>query len=120
MDLGASVCTSKGPRCLLCPLREHCAAAPELQGGADRETASGSVPFTPKQSTFVGSQRFYRGRIVNGLRAAKNDGLRVDEIGAELKEDFGGVEDQAWLGAIIDALIRDGLAVENDGVLRLP
>lgn len=120
MDLGATLCTSNGPRCLLCPLREHCAAAPELQGGADRETAKASVPYTPKQSTFVGSQRFYRGRIVEGLRAAKNDGLRVDEMGTELKEDFGGAEDRAWLGAIIDALVRDGLAVENDGVLRLP
>lgn len=24
MDLGATVCTSRGPRCLLCPLAEHC------------------------------------------------------------------------------------------------
>ncbi len=25
MDLGSQICTSKAPRCLLCPLREHCA-----------------------------------------------------------------------------------------------
>lgn len=120
MDLGATVCTSSRPRCLLCPLREHCAAAPELQGGADRKKASASVPYTPKQSTFVDSHRFYRGRIVDGLRAAQNNGLRIDEIGVKLKEDFGGAEDRAWLRGIIDVLIRDGLAVENEGVLLLP
>ena len=26
MDLGATICTTRNPRCLLCPLREHCAA----------------------------------------------------------------------------------------------
>ena len=26
MDLGATVCTPTGPRCLLCPLRDHCGA----------------------------------------------------------------------------------------------
>jgi len=26
MDLGATICTPRGPRCLLCPLREHCLA----------------------------------------------------------------------------------------------
>lgn len=25
MDLGSQICTSKAPRCLLCPVREHCA-----------------------------------------------------------------------------------------------
>ena len=26
MDLGATICTSRSPRCLLCPLRQECAA----------------------------------------------------------------------------------------------
>jgi A/G-specific adenine glycosylase len=26
MDLGATICTSRGPKCLLCPIREHCSA----------------------------------------------------------------------------------------------
>ncbi|MEY4056233.1 MAG: hypothetical protein RL519_1568 [Pseudomonadota bacterium] len=33
MDLGATVCTSRNPRCLLCPLAEHCAGRRE---GAER------------------------------------------------------------------------------------
>jgi len=120
MDLGATVCTANSPRCLLCPLREHCAASPVLQGGVDRAAASASVPFTPKQSSFAGSQRFYRGRIVAALRAATDDGVRVDEIGMELKDDFGGAEDRAWLDDIVAKLVHDGLAVNDNGVLRLP
>ena len=34
MDLGSSICTARAPRCLLCPLSSHCAAARE--GGAER------------------------------------------------------------------------------------
>jgi A/G-specific adenine glycosylase len=33
MDLGATVCTSRAPRCLLCPLADHCAGRSE---GAER------------------------------------------------------------------------------------
>jgi A/G-specific adenine glycosylase len=29
MDLGATICTTRAPRCLLCPLRPHCAAQAE-------------------------------------------------------------------------------------------
>jgi A/G-specific adenine glycosylase len=120
MDLGATICTANAPRCLLCPLRDHCAAAPELQGGVDRAVASASVPYTPKQSSFAGSQRFYRGRIVAALRSAKDAGLQIDEIGMELKDEFGGTEDQTWLDELIAKLVHDGLAVNDEGVLRLP
>jgi A/G-specific adenine glycosylase len=45
MDLGATVCTPKSPRCLLCPLAGDCAA---LAGGAPetypRKTAKGERP----------------------------------------------------------------------------
>ncbi len=34
MELGATVCVPRGPRCMLCPVRKHCAAA--QQGIADR------------------------------------------------------------------------------------
>jgi len=33
MDLGATICTTRAPRCLLCPLRPHCAA--QAEGRAD-------------------------------------------------------------------------------------
>ena len=33
MDLGATICTTRAPRCLLCPLRPHCTA--QAQGQAE-------------------------------------------------------------------------------------
>ena len=28
MDFGATLCTARGPKCLICPMRRHCAAYP--------------------------------------------------------------------------------------------
>jgi len=40
MELGATVCTSQGPSCLLCPVREHCRAFAEGDPEAYPDTAS--------------------------------------------------------------------------------
>ena len=42
MDIGAGICTSSRPRCMLCPLREDCAAAP-LPAIGQRTGARGCV-----------------------------------------------------------------------------
>jgi A/G-specific adenine glycosylase len=34
MDLGATICTARAPKCLVCPLRDRCAAAPTRPGRA--------------------------------------------------------------------------------------
>lgn len=59
MDFGALVCRNK-PRCDICPLRSVCSAYPD-------------VLKTRKQNkklseTFLGSNRYFRGRIVEALR----------------------------------------------------
>jgi A/G-specific adenine glycosylase len=69
MDLGATICTARAPKCILCPVRAHCAAAPiepELLERAraarpDRRSPQADVPF--RQTT-----RYARGRIVDRLR----------------------------------------------------
>jgi A/G-specific adenine glycosylase len=62
MDLGATVCAARAPRCGACPLSEICAwrAAGQPSG------ASASRP-APK---FEHTARYARGRIVDALRAA--------------------------------------------------
>ena len=112
MDLGATICTAKQPRCMLCPFREQCAAAPALQSG-DRQLADRSVPYTPKQSTFAGSTRYHRGRIVDALRTAGPEGVAVSELGTQVS-----VGDD--VDAIVAGLVRDGLVVNHGGRLRLP
>jgi A/G-specific adenine glycosylase len=44
MDLGSSICTSKAPRCMLCPLREMCKA----HAGGAPEALPVKPPKTPK------------------------------------------------------------------------
>lgn len=45
MELGAVVCTPKSPRCLLCPVKEHCQA---LAGGAQESLPNKSKKKPPK------------------------------------------------------------------------
>lgn len=66
MDFGALICKSR-PRCDICPLRSLCSAYPKVL----------SVPKTKKQSAepFLGSNRYFRGRIVETLRNAPHHRL---------------------------------------------
>src|SRR5688500_4623761 len=81
MDVGATICLSRNPRCLLCPAQDQCTARKEWYapdgtattagarvGVAERRAAYQSRK--PKQGRFEGSSRWYRGRIVEALRAA--------------------------------------------------
>ena len=69
MDLGAAICTARAPKCLICPLRNECAAAPVDAAELERLRASASNRRTPEQSIpFERTTRFARGRIVDRLR----------------------------------------------------
>jgi A/G-specific adenine glycosylase len=58
MDLGATLCRSRRPLCLVCPLVSEC-------GGPGYSAARLRVG---SATQFAGSRRFYRGRIVQLLR----------------------------------------------------
>ena len=115
MDIGATICTVQTPRCMLCPIREACAAAPALQDGANRKLAEASVPYSPKQAKFAGSTRYYRGRIVEALRKSGPEGIAIASVDALFSE-----SPTSGLPQIIDSLVRDGLAVGEGESLRLP
>ncbi len=67
IEFGALQCTARKPACVICPLQAQCAAFPAIQS----VLASLPVGARKKQEApFAGSNRFYRGRIVDGLRAA--------------------------------------------------
>jgi A/G-specific adenine glycosylase len=70
MDLGATVCTSRRPMCLVCPLVAEC-AGPGVPGSARAKP----------QGEFQGSRRYYRGRIVDVLRRIPTGtGVPVHEL----------------------------------------
>jgi A/G-specific adenine glycosylase len=98
MELGATVCTPRAPRCGECPVGEGCATR-----------RAGGVPAPPPRrrgaERFEDSDRWARGRIVAALLA----GEALPELAPERRE-------RALAG-----LERDGLVVRGrDGTARLP
>ena len=69
MDLGATVCTARAPRCGLCPLRDGCKSAPLDGAKIERLRAARRKRPAPQQALpFERTTRYARGRIVDRLR----------------------------------------------------
>jgi A/G-specific adenine glycosylase len=126
MELGALVCTAAVPQCWRCPLRQHCADYAWRREQDEQAVLEfgGAAPIAPlrlaerRQPSYASSNRYYRGRIIDALRAQPS-GLPIDQLGPQLKGDYGeGQRD--WLAALVDGLVRDGLAVRDGEWLRLP
>ncbi|MGZ4682032.1 MAG: A/G-specific adenine glycosylase [Acidimicrobiales bacterium] len=112
LDLGATVCTSRSPRCTACPVRSVCAW--QGGGGVDPDPARGSAGTSSAQSRFEGSDRQGRGRLVDALRQQR----RLDP--SELATRAGWPDDPQRTAVVVATLVRDGLAVEHaDGSLTL-
>ncbi len=122
MDIGATLCTTRQPRCMLCPLRPFCAAAPHLQSGGDPALAEASVPYAPRQSRFQGSARYFRGRIVDHLREQPDAGVEESTLETVLRnaEAASGAPCPVSLADLLVALERDGLIHRDGGRVRLP
>lgn len=106
MELGATVCTARAPRCDECPIASSCAW--RLDGYPPYDG-----PRKATQARFEGSDRQVRGLVMRELRAAHRP-VATDELA-------GVWADAAQLTRAIDGLLADGLAVADaDGGLRLP
>ncbi len=105
MELGATVCVARSPRCDACPLRDRCAwrAAGYPDTGDERR----------KQARYVGSDRQVRGAVLKTLRDAATHAVPL----AKVVPDW---PDTRQRDRAIDSLIADGLAEAYDGLLRLP
>lgn len=101
MDLGATVCTARAPKCEVCPLRSFCASYP---------CAGDDVKKRP-QAKFAGSDRMYRGRIVARLRGKSQD---VDTL-----QKLVDLPDEERFGRIVDSLMQEGLLTVKNGKLCL-
>jgi A/G-specific adenine glycosylase len=140
MDVGATLCRPRGPRCGDCPLRAWCrfaaarAAEPDAHAAGPAEPATGSgprrapVPTRPSRAArptrpspapaipFAATTRWLRGRIVDRLRSAA--GTAWSTVEAPI-----GDHGTAAVRAALAALARDGV-VELDATdpdrARLP
>ena len=105
MELGATVCLSRGPRCGDCPVVDLCAwhAAGRPDTGDERR----------KQAAYEGSDRQARGAVLRALRHAPGHALSADAVCPEWPD-----PDQR--ARAIASLSADGLVEEAEGVLKLP
>ncbi|WP_194408960.1 A/G-specific adenine glycosylase [Microbacterium cremeum] len=105
MELGATVCVGRAPRCDACPLAAQCAwrAAGYPDTGDDRR----------RQARYEGSDRQARGAVLKTLRDAAAHAVPLHEVAADWP-------DRRQRDRAIDSLISDGLAEAADGMLRLP
>ncbi|MBI1843927.1 MAG: A/G-specific adenine glycosylase [Actinobacteria bacterium] len=109
-DLGAMVCTRRGPSCRACPLRAHCAWA--NAGFPDPDPVVGSAGVSVPQSTFAGSDRQGRGRLVDALR-------RGPVSPTDLAAVMGWSDDPSRAHLVADRVVADGLAVRDEAAYRL-
>lgn len=105
MELGATVCTARSPRCDLCPLQSRCAwvAAGRPDTGDTRR----------RQASFEGSDRQARGAVLRMLREAPHGTVPL----ASILPDW---PDANQRDRAVDSLISDGLAEADGESLSLP
>jgi A/G-specific adenine glycosylase len=111
MDVGATICTARRPRCEICPVSGLCASRTFMIGD--------TAPAGSRELSFAGMPlRMYRGRIVEKLRSVPPGGsLRIDVLGRAIFSGFS-ARNRRWLLGLITGLERDGLiAVSGDGGL---
>ena len=72
MDLGATICVARGPRCDACPIRSLCRTT--QTGFRPIDDGAGSRPKpAPRSTPFPSTTRWLRGRILDRLRDATDD-----------------------------------------------
>jgi len=100
MDLGATVCVARAPRCDACPVAALC-----------RSRGRAGAPEPRRQAAFATSTRRLRGLAMRRLVAAPG-GLSRARLERALAD--------ARAASVIDALARDGLIQIASGRVRLP
>ena len=100
MDLGATVCLSRAPRCEVCPIAPAC-----------RSRGRAAPPTPRRQSAFATSDRRVRGRIIAALRDAPR-GLTPSELRRLVNDDR--------VTRLTTTLEDEGLAVRHGRRIRLP
>ena len=98
MDLGATTCRPI-PKCPECPCSTWCAW--NVAGRPDPDPSIGSAGVSGRQSSYEGSTRQARGRVLRSL-------LGGPRPRAELPDD------------VVESLLADGLVIADDDAVRLP
>lgn len=117
MDLGATICTARAPKCLICPLQTHCAAAPIDPARLAMLARKHSKRSPQDGLPFERTRRFLRGRIIDRLRDLHaHETLTVGKLQAELAAVVPG-DRLPEIPVVVSALVMEGLVEQNaDGI----
>ncbi len=105
LDLGATICTKRAPKCSECPIQTRCEW--QQNGGSEPDPALGSAGVGTKQSRFEGSDRQGRGRLISALRTRS---VPFDQLSFAM----GWLDDPTRAENVVRTLLRDGLIVRNE------
>ncbi|MBD5635946.1 MAG: hypothetical protein IAI49_15875, partial [Candidatus Eremiobacteraeota bacterium] len=120
MDLGATLCTARAPKCLLCPLVPICVAAPIDPVRLAARVAEHAPPRTPQERLrFEATTRYVRGRVIDRLRALPaGERISFMFLHRELEPVLVHHDAEA-LGAVVAGLEREGVVERAADGLRL-
>jgi A/G-specific adenine glycosylase len=110
MEFGALHCTARKPLCVVCPLQSVCCAYPKVL--SDLAVLPKGVRLK-REAPYAGSNRFYRGRVIEALRELPSDeagGIDLLSLGPRIRSDFTAA-DVPWLYEVVQGLSKDGLAL---------
>ncbi len=108
MDIGATICTARTPKCPVCPAATLCPSRSAMKPAPPPKRRG-------EPSRFGIPNRLHRGRIIEALRSSR-DGLTVGQLGTRIPG-RPSRRPTPWLRTLIAALEKDGL-VSIRGDLR--
>ncbi len=119
MDLGATLCGARAPKCLLCPLRAACAAAP-IDPARLATLAKAYAKRSPQESLpFERTRRFLRGRIIDTLRdVPAREALTLRDLRSRLAA-IVPPDRLDELPSVVSALVSEGILAQAEGGIRL-
>ena len=121
MDLGATICTARAPKCGECPLRPWCAAAPlsaETVAEAAREHLQTKRRGPQAVLPFEQTRRYARGRVLDRLREIA-PGTKLSERDLEATLAGNGALQRYPLSDILSGLERDGFVSRDESGISL-
>ena len=120
MDLGATLCTARAPKCLLCPVQKVCAAAPVDPTRLATLAARYARERSPQERLrFEATTRYVRGRVIDRLRAlAADERISLLDLYGELAPSLAHHDANA-VERVARALERDGVIERSGDAVRL-
>lgn len=120
MDFGSAVCTKRSPDCQACPLKDICQSAFRVPAPIKgvRQAKILKEPGRVISGKFT-PNRLVRGRIVEALRDYPA-GLSPAALGPYAASDWDASAEQvAWLQAILEKLVSDGVIMKRGKAYRI-